>query len=201
MLCSSLYSIIWELHRGEGQLSIWQWLAGMCVRLNPVRIFTVNFKIVGWDRSGYLSLHLVANAQRWRRFFKRVQTVMSSNFVKPASWKGERNHANLSLARIVISSLWSQGPKPLVKFKARLCSEFVCFISHWIKASCASNRVVSVGRLNWQKLFTDACNQITIFQLRPPRAPSKCNMPQRSWHPGALHHVFSIVYEIRDCSM
>lgn len=50
---------------------------------------------------------------------------------------------------------------------ARLCSEFVYFISHWIKASCAANRVVSVGRLNWQKLFTDACNQITIFQLRP----------------------------------
>ncbi len=145
----------------------------MCARLNPLRIFTVNFKIVGCDRSGYLSLHLVANAQRWRRFFKRVQTGMSSNFVKPASWKGEWNRENLSLAQIVISSLWSQGLKPLVKFKTsrfrtRSSAVSLCvFISHWIKASCAANRVVSVGRLNWQKLFTESCNQITIFQLRP----------------------------------
>lgn len=86
-----------------------------CVR-DPIKIFTVNIKIVGCDPSGYLSLHLVTDAQRWRTFFKGVQTRMSSNFVKPASWKGEPKPSEfVSCPDSYIKPLISD--KPLVKFK------------------------------------------------------------------------------------
>lgn len=96
--------------------------------------------------------------------------------------------------------------KPLVKFKTsrfrtRGAAVSLCFISHRIKASCAANRVVSIGRPNWQKLFTDACDQITIFQLRPHglRLNAICLCVHGTLEPYIMS--FSIVYEIRDCTM
>lgn len=177
----------------------------MCARLNPIQIFTVNVKIVGCDRSGYLSLHLFTDAQRWRRFFKQVQTGMSSNFVKTASWKGEWNRVNLSLAQIVISSLWSQASlwwnsKHLASEREAL--QWVCVFyfplnqSKLCCKSCCQRRLTELAKAIYRRLQSNH-----HISAPAPRAPSKCNMPLRSWHPGALHHVFSIVYEIRDCTM